>query len=150
MSHVVQNVEETQTLAREFATRVLALPVKSHALVIGLEGELGAGKTTFIQALAESLGIKESITSPTFVILKTYEIPEGPYQFFTHIDTYRLRNAKELTALGFEAITKDAKTIVFLEWPDRVSELLPKDRITIHIDHLDANQRIITITGLDA
>jgi tRNA threonylcarbamoyladenosine biosynthesis protein TsaE len=148
MSQVVQNVEETQKLAKDFAARVLAQPPRNHAVIIGLEGELGAGKTTFVQALAESLGIKEPITSPTFVILKSYGISNGAYEFFTHIDAYRLRNAKELTALGFAALMSNPRNIIFLEWPDRVVELLPEDRITIHIDHLDANQRIITITGL--
>jgi len=99
------------------------------ALVVGLYGNLGAGKTTFTQAVAKQLGIKEKIQSPTFVIERIYEIPKKNFAFkrLIHIDAYRLQNPKELQALGFQKILKDKNNLIFIEWADKVFKILPKN-----------------------
>ena len=111
----------------------------NHAIVFALEGELGAGKTTFVQKFAKACGITEPVLSPTFVILKKYGN-------LIHIDAYRI-TGKDLLAFGIEEIFKNPKNIVMIEWADRVRDILPKDRITIKFDHVDANTRKIQITS---
>src|SRR3989338_5551126 len=93
---------------------------KPHAIVVALIGELGAGKTTFVQKFANAYGTHETLTSPTFVILKKYGN-------LVHIDAYRLKNAKELEDLGVRELIADPKNIIFIEWADSVKELLPSD-----------------------
>ena len=110
----------------------------NHAIVIGLEGELGSGKTTFVQTFATAMGIKEHITSPTFVILKKYGN-------IVHIDAYRLKNSQELLALGFQELMADPHNIILIEWADLVTDILPNDRITIHFEHVDERKRKISI-----
>lgn len=127
MEKRIQNLEE---LARE-AERLLQdlAPNEGGATLVTLSGELGAGKTTFTQAIARTLGITEPITSPTFVLEKVYAIEEDPYGHFdrmVHIDAYRLNGGSELSALGFAELMKDPKSLILLEWPERVADLLPK------------------------
>ena len=110
----------------------------SRAIVIALIGELGAGKTTFVQKFARAYGILENITSPTFVIFKKYDT-------FVHIDAYRLKNSKELMDLGFQKFLDDPNNVICIEWADRVLDILPEDRITIHFDHVDKTTRKIRI-----
>lgn len=109
-----------------------------HATVVALIGELGAGKTTFVQKFAKAYGTRETLTSPTFVILKKYGN-------LVHIDAYRLKNAKELEALGIHDLIANPNNIIFIEWADRVKEILPEDHITIHFDHVDETTRKISI-----
>ncbi len=124
------------------AERVLnRLPDKKEsAVLIALSGELGAGKTTFVQALGRALGVKEPMQSPTYVLMKSYPInyPSnslGAGKHFTrliHIDAYRLASAKEFAALKPELFLKDPANIVCIEWPERVEGALPTPDITLN------------------
>lgn len=107
------------------------------ALVLALEGNLGAGKTTFTQSFAKSLGIKEKISSPTFVLMKVYKLPSSSYnlKYFVHIDCYRLDSAKDLQHLGFKDLLMDKDAVVVVEWADRIKKILPKDTIWIKFEH---------------
>ncbi len=109
-----------------------------HAIVVGLYGNLGAGKTTFVQKFARACGITESVVSPTFVILKKYGN-------LVHIDAYRLKNSRELEAIGIHELIADPKNIIFIEWADRVEDILPNDTIKIHFDHVNETTRKISI-----
>lgn len=113
---------------------------KNQATVVGLVGELGTGKTTFVKRFAKALGITEHITSPTFVILKKYGN-------LIHVDAYRLRGGKELLALGFQELLDDPRNIIFIEWADRVADVLPKDRLMLRFEHVDEDTRKIQITS---
>jgi tRNA threonylcarbamoyladenosine biosynthesis protein TsaE len=115
-----------------------------------LSGDLGAGKTTFVQSVGKILGIKKKIVSPTFVLMKRYAISlsgrstSGKYDNLYHIDAYRLegKNIKhELKLLGFEEIIKNPKNILFIEWPEILKGNLPKKLIKIKIKHKGENQR---------
>ena len=119
-------------------------PQKKGALVIGLEGELGAGKTSFVQGFAKGLGVKEKVLSPTFVILKKYAL--SSFQYFYHIDCYRLQNPKELLVLGWKEIIANPQHIVVIEWADRVKKILPKDRISISFKTTKDHERSITFS----
>jgi len=112
--------------------------MENKATVIALIGELGAGKTTFVQKFARACGITEPVLSPTFVILKKYGN-------LIHIDAYRLKNSAELVALGIHDLMSDPNNVIIIEWADRVSDILPDDCITIHFEHVDETTRKISI-----
>lgn len=114
------------------AREILKMPLGNNAVVLALEGELGSGKTTFTQGLAEGLGVKERVLSPTFLIVKEFELSHKDKTRLYHIDCYRLQFPQELLDLGFRSIVDDPKHIVVIEWADRVKEILPKDTKWIH------------------
>ena len=140
-----KSVAETKRTAKELAR---SLTAGTHSRVIALVGDLGAGKTTFTQAFAVALGVADKVASPTFVILKIYELKKGiAFRHFAHIDTYRLVSPKELLHLGFDKLVKDKDAIVVIEWADRVRELIPKDAIWISFVHGEQeNVRVLTIS----
>ena len=110
-------------------------------MVIELIGDVGAGKTTFVRGLAQGLGIKEPITSPSFTISKTYAIPSGGT--LTHYDFYRLSDPGLMSDDLQESITNSK--IVIAEWADSVANILPKNRTTIHIKYNDDGSREIIL-----
>lgn len=125
----ITSLKEIERFAEDFVQDVFITQKNpKSATFIFLHGNLGAGKTTFTQACARAFGITETITSPTFVIQKRYEIQgDGQFKNFIHIDAYRLESGKELETIGWQDILKDPSNIIFLEWPEKVSESLPKD-----------------------
>jgi len=114
---------------------VRSCPPAAHATVLALSGDLGAGKTTLVQALATQLGVREVVTSPTFVLLKQYETAE-PWEQLIHIDVYRIEDPAELKRLGFVELCALPNTVICLEWPERVATLVPSNAhhitLTIH------------------
>ncbi len=126
---------------------------KRHsALVIALKGNLGSGKTTFVKGIAQGLGIKQRITSPTFIILKRYKIQikriknKSPIAYFYHIDCYRLKKPKEILDLGFKEIISQAENIVVIEWAERIKKILPKERITVKFKFVNEKTRKLVIS----
>ena len=131
-----KNIKETEKIARIFLHKILKKDTKHpNALVVGLSGDLGTGKTAFTQAVAKSLGIKNKISSPTFVIIKKYPIKNKKYKFLFHLDAYRLKNEKELLHLGWEEIIQKKEHLVFIEWPENVSKIIPSDAKFVYISH---------------
>lgn len=119
---------------RAEATRLLSTLVPgAKATLITLTGELGAGKTAFTQALATELGIDEPVTSPTFVLEKIYTLSDQRFSRLAHIDAYRLKGGSELAALGFDELMNDSTTLVVLEWPERVADMLPPATVAMTI-----------------
>jgi tRNA threonylcarbamoyladenosine biosynthesis protein TsaE len=137
------SAEELAEIARHVA---VSLEPREHATVVTLQGDLGAGKTTFVQSVARSLGVGESVSSPTFVIEKIYQLHNQKYARLIHIDAYRLKSQHELEVLGWDEIAADPGNLIFIEWPERVPDLIPSDAIRIRID-IDGDARIITIHG---
>ena len=101
------------------------------AAVIALRGELGAGKTTFVQTLAKEFGVKEIVQSPTYVLMKKYEVSHPRFKTLIHIDAYRLQGAQEFAALWPEEFLNDPSALVCIEWPERAQGALPKPDIVI-------------------
>ncbi len=133
MEYVSNSTEETAKIAGDFVKSLK--PKEGQALVVGLHGELGVGKTTFMKYVAEAFGIKETIQSPTFVIMKIYST--SPPTFFKrsiHIDAYRLENGRELLKLGWTQILQDSQNIIFIEWPEKVAEVVKPD-IVVRFEH---------------
>jgi tRNA threonylcarbamoyladenosine biosynthesis protein TsaE len=97
------------------------------AFVVGLEGELGAGKTAFVQEVAKALGVLTPVTSPTFVLVRTYTIRHSPFERLIHIDAYRL-NVGDTDTFGFREYAEDPGNLILVEWPEN----LPAGIVTPH------------------
>jgi tRNA threonylcarbamoyladenosine biosynthesis protein TsaE len=136
-----KSIKETDEIAKSFLQEILQVKNSQGALVMGLMGDLGAGKTTFLQAVAKHLGVKNKVLSPTFVIMKKYPLKNKKHDFLFHLDAYRLKNEKELLYLGWEEIIKDGKNLVFIEWPENVSKVMPKHTKYIHISDQKDGQK---------
>jgi tRNA threonylcarbamoyladenosine biosynthesis protein TsaE len=137
------SAEQTKDIARRIAS---ALP--EGVIVIKLIGELGAGKTTFVQGVAEGLGIAGRVTSPSFLMMKEH----AGKRVLRHIDLYRIANAGELAPLGvLEDIPADA--VVIIEWADRIKIDITPQQITVIfriLDKLDERELLITQTGFSS
>ena len=137
-THTVHSVEETWTVAAALA------PVLSPGRVIALTGDLGAGKTTFMQGLGFALGVQRPVTSPTFTLSVEYPTPRFK---LVHMDLYRLSGPDDLLAIGF-AEYLESGAVVAVEWPERAGDLIPADAIRIHFTlTADSDTRVIAIDG---
>lgn len=124
MKFTTHSEADNNKIAEDFLNKI---SVKNgRAVVVGLYGDLGAGKTTFTKAVASSLGVGDVITSPTFVIEKVYELENKKFTHLTHIDAYRLEREEELLSLGWKEITEDPNNLILIEWPERVSGIMPE------------------------
>lgn len=121
------------------------LPNPNHATVVLLSGDLGAGKTAFVKAVAQRLGVEGVVNSPTFVLEKIYQIPHDErYDRLVHIDAYRLEGREELAPLAFDEFLKDPRNLIMLEWPEKVGleTLAPATTIRIEVPS-EAGRKII-------
>ena len=130
MKKKVNGLEETMKLANDFAAKL------NGGEVVLLNGDLGAGKTTFTQFVFKALGVKEVVSSPTFAILKSYE---GKFKLH-HFDTYRITTEEAIEA-GFDEVINEKGSIKFIEWSENIQPLLPKKTIGINITHINENER---------
>ncbi|TSC70199.1 MAG: UPF0079 ATP-binding protein [Parcubacteria group bacterium Gr01-1014_46] len=143
MKYEISSLEETEKVARDFVMNIVPNP--ETATVVGLYGDLGAGKTNFTQAVAKVLGIEESVVSPTFVIEKIYDLPDqnglrtDKFSHLIHIDAYRLEKSEELLHLGWREIIANPKNLILIEWPERVSDIMP-EHIKISLKHTKNEQ----------
>lgn len=148
MKIISKSVEETEKIAEEFIEKI-SMGIYNGAVVVGLYGDLGSGKTTFTQCVAKIFGIKEDVTSPTFVIEKRYPIDSSLFTLnfklstFIHIDAYRLESSKEVGALGWSEISINPYNIIFVEWPERILDILPENHIKINFKFISENEREI-------
>jgi len=135
-TQTVRSVEETWAVAAEL------VPELSPGQVIALSGDLGAGKTTFMQGLGFALGVKRPVTSPTFTLSVEYPTPRFK---LVHMDLYRLNGPEDLLAIGF-AEYLESGAVVAVEWPERAGDLIPPNAVRVHFalgDEPDA--RVIEI-----
>ncbi|MDD4989399.1 MAG: tRNA (adenosine(37)-N6)-threonylcarbamoyltransferase complex ATPase subunit type 1 TsaE [Candidatus Pacebacteria bacterium] len=145
MKIVTKTILESEKCAKDFVSRIFDSPKKlKSARVFGLHGDLGAGKTTFMQGVAKAFGVKEDVTSPTFVIEKLFKLKGGQFEHLVHIDAYRLESSRELVNLGWKEISENLKNIIFIEWPEKVADILPKHIENIYFTHIDENTREIS------
>jgi tRNA threonylcarbamoyladenosine biosynthesis protein TsaE len=128
---ITKSPAETKRLAIKLAGKI------KSGRVVALVGDLGAGKTTFVQGLARALGIKQRIISPTFIIARRYNFKNN---YFYHVDLYRTKDADEISGLGLEEMWENKKNIVVIEWPEEILSKLPAP-IIIKINNLGGNKR---------
>ena len=145
ITKITNNSLETILFGEEIAKKILKNKQNKKAQVLALCGDLGAGKTTFLQGFAKGLGIKERVLSPTFVIFKKFKIKDSSFNLFYHVDCYRLKDSKDLLSLGFEEFSSNSKNIIAIEWSEIVEDILPENKISIHFEFKDEKRRIITI-----
>ncbi len=138
------NLAEFQEAAAGFTLGLTPLP--DRATVVGLYGDLGAGKTTFTQAAAKALGVTETLNSPTFLIQKRYMIQDSRFRNLIHIDAYRLKSSDELRKLRFEELLADPKNLILVEWADKVADLLPSDHHKLQFTFIDDSTREISFS----
>jgi tRNA threonylcarbamoyladenosine biosynthesis protein TsaE len=152
MEYISKSLEDTERVAGEIAAQIKTNGDK--ATVIGLYGDLGAGKTTFMKYFAKHFGIDEVVQSPTFIIMRIFEIPEQTQsenikaKKLIHIDAYRLESGKELLNLGWQELLAHPSNLICIEWPEKVAEILP-EHIMLRFEHAEGegqeNERKISI-----
>ncbi len=141
---ITDSPKQTQKIA-ELLIKTLIM-TKNHPTVFCLHGNLGAGKTTFIQGVTETLKIKEKITSPTFVLMKNFPLDKKlPFTNLYHFDCYRFDKPEEVLVLNFKEIIKNPKNLVFIEWPERIKKFIPKNAVWINFKVMGKNKREIII-----
>ena len=140
---IAKNFKETQKLAESFVKKF------KGGDLLALYGNLGSGKTTFVQGLARGFGIKKRIISPTFIIVRSYEISSKykvlSIEYFYHIDLYRVEDQNDIKNLGIEDIINNPQNIVVIEWAKKMQNLLTKKRWDIEIEDLGGNKRKIVV-----
>ncbi len=138
---ITNSAADTQALAARLG-RQLAAAHPDAGAVLALSGDLGAGKTTFVQGLACGLGIAAAITSPTFILVNRYRLPDG--RRLHHADCYRLKDAPlEMWDIGLDDLLA-GEDIVVIEWADRIPGLLPDDHLEVAFTYVDDTQRSLT------
>jgi tRNA threonylcarbamoyladenosine biosynthesis protein TsaE len=138
MEHITKSTAETQKLGKRIGADLRG------GGILALTGELGSGKTTFVQGLAKGLKIKQRIISPTFIIVRKYR---AKAKNFYHVDLYRLEGdlGSEIENLGLRDIWKDPKNIVVIEWAEKIKKYLPQNTIWIEFENLGGEKRKIDI-----
>ncbi|MBU4480049.1 tRNA (adenosine(37)-N6)-threonylcarbamoyltransferase complex ATPase subunit type 1 TsaE [Patescibacteria group bacterium] len=166
MKKVLKNLKEMEKFAQSVANKIHSAPVtvkslkqsSGKAVIFALYGNLGSGKTTFTKSFISAFGVKQTVTSPTFVIEKIYKLPKlfkqnkklgnrvsksGEFKHIIHIDAYRLNSGEEMKSLGWEEISNDPKNIILIEWPEKIADILLKDTKKIKFKFIDENKREI-------
>lgn len=146
---VTNSSEATKQLAKTIANKLIG------GEVFALYGDLGSGKTTFVQGIARALGVREKVQSPTFVLVKQYKInsklknqnakSKCKIKNLIHADLYRIKSAREVKEIGLVEYFNQPETLVFIEWPEVIEKNLPKNVIKIKFNHLKEDKRIIDI-----
>lgn len=141
---ITKNSQETQDSGKALATFLSRDQKHIHQpFVCCLYGSLGSGKTTFVQGFAKGLGISCRLPSPTFIIVRRYDIA-GLQRYLYHIDLYRTKYQKELEGLGIREIFQDPRAVILIEWAERLGSLLPAVRTDITFEVMSEEERKIT------
>ena len=147
MEYITQSAAETQRIGKKIADSLVKGIEKRK--VIALSGDLGSGKTTFTQGFCKELGIKDRVISPTFILLRNYDIPGrvNKFKYLYHIDLYRLEHnfETELENIGVFDYIKEENSIVVIEWAEKVKKILKEDVVWIKFEYMDDNKRRISI-----
>lgn len=141
---VTTSAEETKDLGAKFGSDFLNTRIQNGAHLICLWGDLGSGKTTFIQGIARGVGVSRRIVSPTFVIMRRYEILKTPRNLY-HFDLYRLHTKDDVESIGFFDALEESDALLCVEWPERLGKRLPNNRIDIYFSTLNNGSHEITM-----
>lgn len=142
---MTKSEEETKSVAKLFAAAIAEGAPAKGAVVIALDGALGAGKTTFAQGFAEGLGVKEKVKSPTFVLVRSHALKKkSRFKAFYHADCYRLESEKDVNAIGLDEAMNNPENIVLVEWARRIKKTLPNDTIRVTFKYINERTRKIS------
>ena len=146
MTVKIQNIETIREAAREFINNM------GEARVFAFYGKMGAGKTTFVKAICEELGVEDVITSPTFAIINEYTITQhpspnthhpSPNTRVYHFDFYRIKKLEEVYDMGYEDYFYSG-ALCFIEWPELIEEILPDDAVRVSITEQEDGSRLVS------
>ena len=140
-SHTIEFFSRSPEQTRRIGMR-LGSEIKAGDIIC-LQGNLGAGKTTFVQGLAQGWGSLDSVSSPTFILVNLYRRANGG-RFF-HLDAYRLKSVPEAEELDFDSMLAEGALII--EWPERLGSLIPNERLWINLDHIAEEQRQMRVNA---
>jgi len=132
----INSIEEIHDIAKKFLEEI------GDKKIFALNGEMGAGKTTFIKAICEVMGVKETINSPTFSIVNEYEAADGSIIY--HFDCYRINKIQEALDLGAEEYLYSGN-LCFIEWSENIAPLLPDTLVNVDIHEIENKKREIII-----
>jgi tRNA threonylcarbamoyladenosine biosynthesis protein TsaE len=135
---VSKNIPETTRLAGE-----LIKNTDQH--VFFLYGDLGSGKTTFAQGVGEALGITQKMQSPTFIIMRSYELSSQKWNMLYHVDLYRIESMHQIEEIGILDLMQDPKNLFLIEWPERMQQFSPPNRVELHFIYEDEEVRKIVV-----
>lgn len=133
----------THSLDETYAYAQIIAETLKPGDIVTLQGDLGSGKTTFTQGLGKALGITKPITSPTFLLVKTYTIDRGPIKRLNHVDLYRIEKESEISGLGLQEMLAEEGAITVIEWPEKMGSLLPEKKIALEFEYIDEHTRKI-------
>ena len=133
----IETIEKIREAAREFVANI------GDSTVFAFYGKMGAGKTTFIKAVCEELGVEDVITSPTFAIVNEYR-SDASGELIYHFDFYRVKKIEEVYDMGFEDYFYSG-ALCFIEWPELCEEVLPEDTVKVTIEESSDGTRVVTI-----
>jgi tRNA threonylcarbamoyladenosine biosynthesis protein TsaE len=140
MDITLKTLDETRAFASSLLSLAKALK-QDKATVVALHGDLGAGKTTLTQFIAEALGVKEDVVSPTFVIQKSYETKDPEIKKLVHIDAYRIEKPEEFRTLRIEDTLRDPDSLVIVEWPKQGGEHFANPSLEVFLEVVDETTR---------
>lgn len=144
MEIITKNAKETSDLGSKIILDLISKK-KNSAVIIALNGNLGSGKTTFVQGIGRALGIKR-VVSPTFMITKMYRISTDRYKRLIHTDAYRLQSENnDPTLVELKEYMTDPKNIIVIEWAEKVAKSIPSDCLWISFEDIDDETRKIKI-----
>lgn len=132
----IQSLEEISSAARQFVESI------GERRIFALYGSMGAGKTTFIKAICEELGVEDVITSPTFAIVNEYTTGTGKPLY--HFDFYRIKKLDEFYDMGGEDYFGSGN-LCFIEWPELIEDVLPEEAVIVNIKEVDDGSRLVTV-----
>ena len=132
---LIPSLDKIADAAQEFVAQM------GHRRVFAFYGGMGAGKTTFIKAICQHLGVEDAVTSPTFAIVNEYGSDIGPIY---HFDFYRIKNLAEVMDLGFDDYAYSGH-LCLMEWPELIEDLLPDNTVSVHIEETDNGMRKVTV-----
>ena len=132
----INDIEHIHEAAREFIEHI------GDCRVFAFYGKMGAGKTTFVKAICEELGVEDVITSPTFAIINEYTQPDGSPLF--HFDFYRIKKLEEVYDMGYEDYFYSG-ALCFIEWPELIEDILPDDAVRVSITEQEDGSRLVSV-----
>lgn len=132
---IIHSLEDIKRAASEFVALI------GERRIFAFYGHMGAGKTTFIKAICEELGVTDAVSSPTFAIVNEYASTMGSIY---HFDFYRIKRSSEVLDLGFEDYAYSGN-LCLMEWPELIEEFLPEETVDVHIEEIEGGKRRVTV-----